>query len=204
MRYSLALFLVFLTLSKGESKCYSRGSCKGDKEDVLAGIASFLDCHKTCRGREECQWFTHNEATKTCFLFSNCPDIDENCLNCVTSEKMCPYFPGKLCFKSYFGIVHWTDLATAPGEPNKLLVIGGNWNDSTLADTTEVFDLDDPMAKCKVVEFNPARSCKLPSFLTWLQIQSQDKRFSWCHWRIDLWNRHCHLRWLSRIHWRLF
>ncbi len=39
-------------------------------------------------------------------------------------------------------------------------MIGGDWGNNYYADMTEVFDLDDPTAKCKVVEFFPAHTGK--------------------------------------------
>ena len=92
----LAAFCYLGAPALDQPECYQAGgSCQGDLDSVLNGIESQNECLKNCRGRDKCEWYTHNSASRTCFLFRNCPDIDENCLNCLTGQKLCPYYPGK-------------------------------------------------------------------------------------------------------------
>jgi hypothetical protein len=52
-------------------------------------LGSPEDCHDLCHSREDCRWFSYDFLVSGCFLFKDCPTLDESCTSCVSSSANC-------------------------------------------------------------------------------------------------------------------
>ncbi len=47
------------------------------------------DCLNLCKNDGDCSWFSFDPQRNVCFLFKDCPSLDEACQDCVSGEKGC-------------------------------------------------------------------------------------------------------------------
>jgi hypothetical protein len=59
------------------------------KIDNSMQVSNKEECLVFCKGDPTCTWFTYFPAAKECFLFSDCPTIDETCTECLSGEFSC-------------------------------------------------------------------------------------------------------------------
>ncbi len=47
------------------------------------------ECFDICLSTSDCKWFTFDSVPSACYLFENCPTLDETCISCVSSTDKC-------------------------------------------------------------------------------------------------------------------
>lgn len=68
--------------------CNIPGSCSGIL-DHFEELPSAESCLKRCQSLSGCRWMTFVQDPPQCFLFKTCPELDESCENCISSERRC-------------------------------------------------------------------------------------------------------------------
>ena len=74
-----------------EASCWVEGECKGNEIHVSPSQTK-EDCLAECQSTFGCKWFTFRtfkSPQPVCFLFSDCPSIDETCETCISGERRC-------------------------------------------------------------------------------------------------------------------
>ena len=74
-----------------EASCWVGGECKGKEIDIVPAQTK-EDCLAECQNTFGCKWFTfrsYKSPQPVCFLFSDCPAIDETCETCISGERRC-------------------------------------------------------------------------------------------------------------------
>jgi hypothetical protein len=47
------------------------------------------DCLRKCKSTDGCQWFSYITDSRVCFLFKDCPVLDESFEGCTTGQVDC-------------------------------------------------------------------------------------------------------------------
>ena len=69
------------------SKCVHHTGYNNSHFQVDAGSSE--ECHDSCQSFEGCGWFSYDAFPSLCFLFKDCPTLDESCESCVSSSALC-------------------------------------------------------------------------------------------------------------------
>lgn len=77
--------------TSGENECKSifcwvSGECQGEYQDYDYSKTQ-EQCLKLCKDTMGCNWFTFDQGV--CFLYENCPHINENCTTCISGQVEC-------------------------------------------------------------------------------------------------------------------
>ena len=75
-----------------EPECWIPGECTGVL-DHFEAAQSKEECLGLCKSMIGCGWFTFREPSSPCFLFKDCPSIDETCDSCISGERRCKQSP---------------------------------------------------------------------------------------------------------------
>ena len=91
------LLILFSIFSVAYSyNCYVQGQCtNGNLIDLTPVLddSGYNTCLDFCKSYPNCNNFTYNHDTLTCFAFETCPDVTtENCVDCRTGERNCSYY----------------------------------------------------------------------------------------------------------------
>jgi hypothetical protein len=69
-------------------QCWIQGECLGLTHDQKK-VGSEEECLDLCKSDPACFWFTFFKAPTECVLYSNCPTLDNTCLDCVSGQRSC-------------------------------------------------------------------------------------------------------------------
>ena len=47
------------------------------------------ECHNDCQKNQDCSWYSYRKSTELCILFNNCPSLNENDVEFVSSQVEC-------------------------------------------------------------------------------------------------------------------
>lgn len=70
--------------------CFVDGECLDALLVAATVLGSPSECLEFCRGKPECQYYTHYESQQSCFAFHNCSEVsDDDCDDCVSGDVEC-------------------------------------------------------------------------------------------------------------------
>ena len=59
------------------------------KKLFQADARSSEECHDLCHLTPDCGWFSFDAFPSTCFIFQDCPTLDESAQSCISSSAKC-------------------------------------------------------------------------------------------------------------------
>ncbi len=71
-----------------ELQCFVQGQCTGVLLEGSTVSTSEL-CLEACQDNDDCQWFTFDSSSSSCYLLETCPLLDEDCATCVSGHRLC-------------------------------------------------------------------------------------------------------------------
>ena len=71
-----------------EPVCNVQGFCSGVL-DQFEELPSLETCLQLCQSSFGCRWITFVQTTLECLLYKTCPELDESCDGCFSSERRC-------------------------------------------------------------------------------------------------------------------
>ena len=72
--------------------CDLEGKCEGTFISGQAGIDK-EGCVENCQIITDCNFWTHDSIQSLCYLFADCPSLDESCSECVSGQRNCTQEP---------------------------------------------------------------------------------------------------------------
>jgi len=95
--YSILNFPLFILMGQTlfkDVECYSRSECGSSSFIAFDTVETPKECHQFCIEQDNfsCNYFTHykEEDTGACFAYTDCVEVLDVCLDCVSGSVDCP------------------------------------------------------------------------------------------------------------------